>query len=157
MKILNGAIKYFLVVLMLLISILTFLQVVMRYGFNNALSWSEELVRFLFVWASFMGAAIGVKEYIHIGIDVVVNMLPAGIRRITNTVVYLLIIAFGVFMTTAGWSVVQLTHGQTSPALKLPMSYVYAAVPLMGVLLVLYSALEIWKVWMPKPVPEAEQ
>ena len=147
MKTLNTVIKYVLIVMVIAMFILTTVQVILRYGFNRALSWSEELVRFLFVWATFLGAAIGIKEHIHIGVDAVVNFLPANLRRYADTVVYLIIFAFGIVLVTAGMSVVTLTHSQLSPALDLPMSYVYIAIPLGGALSMIYSIREIFLIW----------
>jgi len=136
-------VKWFLAILMMVIAALTFYQVFMRYLFNSAPSWSEELVRFLFIWCSFVAAAIGIKERIHIGIDVFVSLLPAKIRSLTEILVNLGIILFSSFMIRYGWSVTMMTQRQPSPALGLPMSWVYLSIPVMGVLLVLYCSLEI--------------
>ena len=139
----NIFIKWFLAVLMMIIAGLTFYQVVMRYVFNNAPSWSEEMVRFLFVWSSFVAAAIGIKEHIHIGIDVFVNLLPKTLSRFIQLGVNAAIVFFAVYMIRYGWSVTLMTHRQPSPALGLPMSWVYFSVPVMGALLLLYCFMEI--------------
>jgi TRAP-type C4-dicarboxylate transport system permease small subunit len=146
-KTLNVALKYFLVFLMIVMFVLTTLQITLRYVFNVGLSWSEELVRFVFVWATFLAAAIGIREHIHIGVDAVVNLLRPALRRYADTVVYLVIIAFGVIMITAGIQVVQLTHSQLSPAMMMPMSYVYIAIPIGGALCLVYAIGELVRVW----------
>jgi TRAP-type C4-dicarboxylate transport system permease small subunit len=146
-KTLNSVIKYILVIMLIVMFILTTVQVILRYVFNSALSWSEELVRFVFVWATFLGAAIGVKEHIHIGVDAVVNLLPASLRRGADTIVYLIILAFGVVMIAAGMPVVSMTHSQLSPALEMPMSYVYIAIPFAGLLTMIYALVELARVW----------
>ncbi|EJW13449.1 TRAP-type C4-dicarboxylate transporter [Rhodovulum sp. PH10] len=140
---LNVAVKWILALLMAIMTALTFYQVVMRYGFNDAPAWSEEMVRFLFVWASFVGAAIGVKEGIHIGIDIIYNAVPRPVRLVVTYFIHVVIALFGLAMIVYGWNVVQLTRFQHSPALGLPMSWVYAAVPVMGVLLIVYTAAAI--------------
>jgi TRAP-type C4-dicarboxylate transport system permease small subunit len=147
MKALNSIIKYILVFMLIVMFILTTVQVVLRYVFNSALSWSEELVRFVFVWATFLGAAIGIKEHIHIGVDAVVNLMPASLRRCVDTLVYLIIFAFGVVMIAAGVPVVTLTHSQLSPALEVPMSYVYICIPLSGFLCIIYAGVELFYTW----------
>lgn len=145
LKNLNIVIKYFVATLMMIITVLTFYQVVLRYLFNSAPSWSEEMVRFLFIWSSFVAAAIGVREGIHIGIDVFVNLLPRRIARLIEIVVSLVIMLFGAYMIHYGWLVTRMTHSQPSPALGLPMSWVYLSIPVMGVLLIVYCASEIGK------------
>lgn len=53
-----------------------FFQVIMRYLFNNSLSWSEELGKFLFVWISWLGISIGHRRQEHIKITLLVGKLP---------------------------------------------------------------------------------
>lgn len=139
-------IEYGLTFLLTAMTVLTFYQVVMRYAFNNAPSWSEELVRFIFVWASFIAAAVGIKEHTHLGIDAVTIMLPERIKRVLQIIAYILITIFGGALVYSGIPVVVMTNVQPSPALGIPMSYVYVAIPLMGVLLAYYSIIEIYKI-----------
>jgi len=59
--------------------VLVFGNVVLRYGFNSGISVSEELSRWLFVWLTFMGAIIGLREHAHLGTDMLVGRLgPLG-------------------------------------------------------------------------------
>lgn len=140
-------VKWFLVILLGVMASLSFYQVVMRYVFNNASSWSEELVRFLFIWCSFIAAAIGIKEHIHIGVDIVVKLLPSKAITLTEIIVNLAIMVFSGYMVYYGWTVVMVTSRQLSPALRIPMSWVYLSIPVMGVLLLLYCSLEIAHAW----------
>jgi len=156
LKVLDGIIKYLLVTLLILMFAITFLQVVMRYLFLSPLPWAEEAVRFMFVWASFIGAAIGIKEKIHIGINIIVARLPLILQRITSTAVYLLIMWFAYFMITAGWQFTRFTHAQFSPAIVMRMSYVHVAIPVSGALLILYCSLEIIKLWKTQNVIQGE-
>ena len=131
--------KVFVAGLMMLITALTFYQIVLRYGFNMAPSWSEELVRFAFVWLTFLAAGMGVRERIHIGIDAVVNMLPPVLQKAASIAVALIIVGFGFFLLITGAEITESTHFQASPALGLPMSYVYAGIPFMGVLMICFG------------------
>ncbi|WP_338946764.1 TRAP transporter small permease [Fusobacterium canifelinum] len=56
-----------------LMVIIIFVQVIMRYIFNNSLSWSEELGKFLFVWISWLGISIGAKRKEHIKITMFID------------------------------------------------------------------------------------
>ncbi len=143
----NTLIKWFLAILMMAMAGLSFYQVVMRYAFNNAPSWSEELVRFLFIWCSFVAAAIGIREHIHIGVDVFVNLLPKKLIPLTEIVVNFGIMVFSAYMIYYGWATTQMTQRQPSPALGIPMSWVYLSVPVMGVMLIFYCSLEIFSAW----------
>ncbi|NSW92679.1 MAG: TRAP transporter small permease [Firmicutes bacterium] len=139
----NRILQYFLAVLMMVITALTFYQVVMRYVFKSAPFWSEEMVRFLFIWVSFVAAAVGIKEHVHIGIDALVNIFPKPVQKVVNILVYLVISIFGATLAYFGWPVVVMTHNQPSPALGIPMSYVYISVPVMGAMIIVYSLFEV--------------
>lgn len=129
--------------IMIVITGLTFYQVVCRYVFNNASSWSEEMIRYLFVWVSVFGAAIGVHEHIHIGIDVAVNLLPKNIKIMIHIAVQLAIIGVCALLVRYGINMVGRTAMQISPALHLPMKYVYMAAPVGGIMLIIYVLEEI--------------
>jgi len=144
-KAIDKIIYYFLVLLMAVMSILGVFQVVGRLV-GVVPSWTEEAIRFLFIWASCVGAAIGIKEHIHIGIDILVNLLPFVARKVIDIVVQLGLIAFDVFIIKFGFDMVARTMTQASPALRLPMAYVYLAVPVVGILGLYYSIFEIVRI-----------
>ena len=73
-------------------------QVVWRYAFNNSLVWTEELSRYLFVWMTFVGAALAVKESSHIRVSLLVDCLPARVRRWLAIGCLLLTAAFLAFL-----------------------------------------------------------
>ncbi|MDR0441256.1 MAG: TRAP transporter small permease [Candidatus Accumulibacter sp.] len=138
-----SAMRVFVAALLMLMTVFIFYQIIMRYVFNDAPSWTEEAARYLFIWSSFIAAGMGVREHIHIGIDAVVNLLPPPMRRLTQYVVALIILAMGVFLTWYGWKVVGITYTQLSPAIGFPIGIVYSAAPCLGMLMVLFSILDI--------------
>src|SRR5690606_9777282 len=62
-------------------SVLVFLNVVLRYFFDSGITWSEEMSRFLFVWMVFLGAIAALKERMHLTVDVVIKWLPMGWKK----------------------------------------------------------------------------
>jgi len=56
--------------------VLVFGNVVLRYGFNSGITMSEEVSRWLFIWMTFLGAVVALKEHGHLGVDMVVQKLP---------------------------------------------------------------------------------
>lgn len=139
----NTVIKSCLVAMMMAIASLTLYQVLMRYGLNKSSSWSEEAIRFIFIWCSFLAVAIGIRERIHIGINIVVQLFSDRTQRIIEVFAYSLIILFSAYLVFYGLKVVFATQYQTSPAMGLSMSWVYLSVPTMGALVIFYSAFEI--------------
>ena len=142
LNVIDDIVKYFLVLLVAAISILGMYQVVGRL-LGHVPAWVEELIRFLFVWASCVGPAVGVKEHIHIGIDVLVNLLPQIGQRIIAIVVQVILCGFDVFLIKFGINLVNQTMKQPSAGLQIPMGYVYWAIPVLGGLGIFYSVREI--------------
>ncbi len=62
--------------------VLVFGNVIMRYGFNSGITMSEELSRWLFVWLTFMGAIVAMKDGAHLGSDTLVSRLPVAGKKL---------------------------------------------------------------------------
>jgi len=139
--------KYFdnlLALLLGLIVVIMFAQVLFRYVFNNSLAWSEELIRFLFVWLTFFGGALVIRDKAHIAVEFFIERLPAkffGYLKIFNLV---FVGAFLVAMTIIGFNWVYYSRGLYSSALGLPVNIaLYGALPLSAVLGIWYSVRRI--------------
>jgi TRAP-type transport system small permease protein len=75
------ALEWLLVLMLALMVLLVFGNVVMRYAFNSGITESEELSRWLFVWLTFLGAVVAVRERAHLGSDMLTSRLgPLGKR-----------------------------------------------------------------------------
>lgn len=108
----------------------TLAQVVFRYVVAAPLPWSEELARYCFVWIVFLGGAIGLSRGIHLGVDLIVNMLPEPMRRGLDIVTNALIAGFAATLIYASYPVLNMNMFQRSPALGVQMTYIYAAIPI---------------------------
>ena len=117
-------------------------QVITRFILKNPSSWTEELATYLMIWVGLLGAAVALNYRDHLGIDYFVGKLAEVKRLWTEIFVNVCIIFFSVFvMFFGGLKLVSITfyYGQLSPAMKLPMGYVYLAVPVAGIFLAIYS------------------
>lgn len=124
--------EYILVYSMMFSVALVFLQVIMRYVFSSSLSWSEELARYLFLWQIWLGASYAVKERKHLRIEAVQSMIKSASGKIRFELVALFLwLVFSIFMVYKGGELVKLLfiRGQVSPAMRVPMAYAYASVP----------------------------
>ena len=122
---------YCCVVFLMAMSIILFIQVVFRFVLHAALPWSEEASRYLLVWTAFIGGAYGVRRGAHIGIEAFALLLPKKAQKVLNlfvlvvsTVVCCVILKYGIDIVST-----QLSKGQLSPAMRIPMGYMYAAIP----------------------------
>ena len=123
--------------LMAVLAIVVFVAVITRYFLNFPLAWSEEVSRYSFIWVTFLGAVICLREGAHISVDLLVQRLsPARQRQVDIAGRVLTAVLLGVVLYS-GIQVTQVTHAQASPALGLPMSGVYVAVPVGAALMLL--------------------
>ena len=132
---------YVCVVLLIAMSIIIFLQVVCRFILKSSLPWSEELSRYLLVWVSFLGGAYGVRTGAHLGVEAVILLLPKKVQNIIRIVVDFICIALCSIVLKFGIDIVatQLKRMQYSPAMRIPMAYVYMAIPIgMAVFIIRY-------------------
>ena len=112
------------VLLCIIITVITLvsgLQVVCRYLFNNSLTWSEEVSRYLFVWTGFLTLSLSIKCRSIISIDAFVLWMPRRVRAGLNMVVYLFCSVVFAMLSVNAWHMVTSSAGQTSPALGLPL------------------------------------
>ena len=130
---------------------LIFLQVVMRYVFRNSLSWSEELARYVFLWQIWLGASFAVKEHRHLRIEMIVEKLHGRNRQFFELFVLLVWFGFSVFLALKGsvLSMLLFKRGQVSPAMRIPMGFAYASVPVGCTLMSIRLALEMWRLFVP--------
>jgi len=124
--------------LMMVMATVVTAQVVSRYVFGNPFTWTEELARYVFVWMSMLGMAVGVKYGSHIALDILVKKLQGTPRKVLMAVNQLFILAFTVTLTYSGFKLVQLGTRQTSPSLGLPMEWVYIVIPVSGLLMMFF-------------------
>ena len=115
------------------------LQVVMRFVFNQALSWSEELALGCFSWVMLLAIAVGVRDAIHVRMDLLVDRLPDGAQRAVEVLVSLAVAGLGVFVAWAGVRYVVDSFGTTSAAIGYPIALLYASAPTAGALIALYA------------------
>ena len=125
--------QYLCVVLLGVFTTILFIQVVMRYVFNNSLSWSEELARYLFIWLCFIGVSFGAKQMKHLKIDVFINVFPKKFRPYVIVFADVIVLAFSVIIMYAAYVTVvrYMALGTASPANHIPMWIVHSA-PIVG-------------------------
>jgi len=141
-RVLNFCLEGLLTVVMTVLVLDVVWQVFTRWVLKNPSSWTEELATFLMIWVGMLGASVALNRGSHLGIDYAVSKLSARTRVMTEVFVFACIGLFSLFgMFVGGILFVARTFelGQTSPALKLPMGYVYLTVPISGFFLVFYS------------------
>jgi TRAP-type C4-dicarboxylate transport system permease small subunit len=105
--------------------ILVFGNVVLRYGFNLGITVSEEVSRWMFVWLTFLGAIIAMKEYGHLGVDMLVKRLPPAGKKLCLIASQLLML-YAVWLFLQGsWQQTQINLDVKAPASGASMALFY--------------------------------
>ena len=129
--------------LMAALTTITFLQVLMRYVFNDPLTWSEEAARYLFVWVSLVGAGAAVGRSAHYGMETLQHRLPAGLHRWCGGAAMLVVLAFAVALLVTGVQESVLAARQLSWSMPIRMHWAYAALPV-GAALMIWHIGTLW-------------
>ena len=119
--------------------ILMLYQVILRYVFSASNSWSEELVRYLFILDVMLAASIAVRRNSHLQIDVLINCFSPKLKRIFTIAATLAGIVFLALLFWYSLDLCMTATSNVSPGLGIPMSIPYACVPLGAVLMILTS------------------
>ena len=123
---------FFMVVLMFLISVITGLQVFSRYVMNDAISWSEEVCRYMFIWMVFFGISYAIRQRRHIRILALYVILPEAGKKALLILADLLFLLFVVLLIFNGVELCTKIFelGQLTPSLEFSMAYIYSSLPI---------------------------
>jgi TRAP-type C4-dicarboxylate transport system permease small subunit len=137
-KVLTFFEEWTLFITVLVAMVALFFNVILRYGFSYSLAWSEELVREVILYTTFIGCSVAVKTRSTVRIDALVQLVPA-LKFPLAMFSYAVNLAFAVVMVYFGYllAVLQVESDQTTLILQIPTVYLYAILPLMGMMMAL--------------------
>ncbi|MFY9510504.1 MAG: TRAP transporter small permease [Rubrivivax sp.] len=117
--------------------VMVFGNVVLRYVFNSGIAASEEVSRWLFVWLTFLGALVALKEHGHLGTDMLVSRLPLWGKKLCLVLGQVLMIFITGLLFWGAWQQVKINWEVEAPVTGAPMAVVYAA----GVVFAVFAVL----------------
>ena len=117
--------EFTLVVMLSAMVIMVFGNVVLRYGFNDGIISSEELSRFLFIWITFLGAIVTMRENGHLGLDSIVRKLSLRGKKIAFGLSNLMMLGCCVLMFYGTLKQHSINASTRSAVTEIPMSWVY--------------------------------
>lgn len=125
-----------------LMTLFIFIQVLVRFLFTNfnlnfSVPWTEELSRYIMIWAVFIGGAIAMRKDNMIQVDALVNALPGTFGRMLKIIGLLLTATFFSVLVFVGYEVVKHGMYQTSPVMGIPMGLAFLAIPIGSALIIL--------------------
>ena len=126
--VIDGIFKIFETVMVVCIAtmlVMVFGNVVLRIFFNTGIDLSEEIPRFAFVWMTFLGAVVGMRKRAHLGVDVIVKLLPLTGQRVCWGVSQLVMLVCCVYIVYGTWLQHDIIKGNASPVAQISMLWVF--------------------------------
>jgi TRAP-type C4-dicarboxylate transport system permease small subunit len=105
--------------------VMVFGNVVLRIFFNTGIDLSEEIPRFAFVWMTFLGAIVGMRHRAHLGVDVVVKMLPVWGQKICWATSQFIMLVCCVYIVYGTYLQHDIIRGNASPVAQISMLWVF--------------------------------
>lgn len=124
--------------------VLVFGNVVLRYGFNSGITVSEEVSRWLFVWLTFLGAIVAMREHGHLGSDMLVSRLPVIGKKICLVVGHLLMLYIAWLLFSGALAQARINLDVQAPVTGAPMAILYCSGLVFAVAAALFIIYELW-------------
>ncbi len=128
-----------------------------RYVLNHSFSWSEELGRYLMIWAGFLGAALAMKADEHIGLTSIVDALPKALGRIVRISARCVVLAFLLIILFNSFKHLKSLNIQRSSAMEVPMAVPYFSVTIGVFLMAIEELLHIVRALFNQPRTNQEK
>ena len=125
---------------------MVFGNVVLRYAFNSGIAISEEVSRWLFVWITFLGAIVAVRERGHLGTDFLLARLPPLGRRICLAISYALMLWCTWLLFSGALAQSRINWDVDAPVTGASMAIFYASGVVFAVAAGLLLALDLWRI-----------
>ena len=149
-------------------TLITFVNVVLRYVFNNSLIWGLEVTLILFAWLVLLGISYGFKVTAHLGVDAVINLLPLRGRRVAAIAAAVACLAYALLLLKGAWdywapfAALQPTEGRWFPlgfttGVRDRAFYITDQVPMLGMFRWLEGAINYGDEYekLPRVIPYA--
>jgi len=150
MKLFNSSIKLIEALMALSLAVMVVLvlgNVILRYGFNSGIAESEDIARFLFIWMTFIGAVLGVREHAHLGMDAIVKLLPRSGKRLFAFISHVLMLTVtGMFLVGCWAQMRQNTDVMAMGAVAYPLSWMYASGFVGSVGMIFFLLRNLWAI-----------
>jgi TRAP-type transport system small permease protein len=135
------------VIAMVAMVIMVFGNVVLRYGFNSGITVSDEMSRYCFIWLTYIGAMIAMRERGHIGVDTLIKHLPvAGKKACLLASESLMLLCNGLFILGT-WKMHDLQVTNVSPVVGISMIWIYGIGYVVGGVMALFNLSVLYRLF----------
>jgi TRAP-type C4-dicarboxylate transport system permease small subunit len=115
------------------------LGVFYRYVLESSLAWSDELALLAFTWTVFLISSTMIRDAGHVRVTVLLDLLRWPVNEVLERLIFFVLLGFGLVMIWTGWQFTEFTWSQVSPAIRYPLWWRNAALPVGGALIALHA------------------
>jgi TRAP-type C4-dicarboxylate transport system permease small subunit len=147
-RLLNGYMRLLEAVIaacLLLMVLLVFGNVVLRYGFNSGITVSEEISRWLFIWLTFLGALIGLREHAHLGTDALIARLGPGGKKVCLFIAHALMLVICWMLFRGSLEQTKINWDVSAPSSGASMAWFYSVGIVFSASAAMVTLLDLWK------------
>jgi TRAP-type C4-dicarboxylate transport system permease small subunit len=134
------------VVLMVAMVVMVFGNVVLRYGFNSGINISDEMARYCFVWLTYIGAMVAMREGGHLGVDTLVKRLPIGGKKTALFISEALMLLCNGLFFLGTWKMHELQVTNVSPVVGLSMIWIYGMGYVVATVMGAFNLRVMWRI-----------
>ncbi len=124
---------------------LVMLNVLLRYFFNTGLYWTEEVATTCFVWSVFIGSAAAYRNRAHVGVDMLVNLLPPVSQKIVRIIVDVILVLITGYITYIAVIYISLSYRKPTPVLGISSAYTSSSILISFALMTIYGVYFLFK------------
>jgi TRAP-type transport system small permease protein len=132
------------VLCLLAMVIMVFGNVVMRYAFNSGIQVSEEMSRYAFIWLTYLGAMVAMREGGHLGVDTLIKQLPLRGKKICVLLSESLMLAVNIMFFIGTWKMHPLQVSNISPVSGISMIWIYGLGYVVSVVMGVFNVRKLW-------------
>ena len=139
--------EFLVVACMVAMVVMVFGNVVLRYGFNSGITVSEEMSRYCFIWLTYIGAMIAMREKGHLGVDTLVKHLPRAGKKICFFLSESLMLFCNALFLLGTWRMHELQVTNVSPVVGISMVWIYGIGYVVSVVMGSMNLLQLWRLF----------
>lgn len=133
---------------LLVIALILFINVILRYIFGSSIEWAEEFTRYGIVWITFIGTSVCIYKGAHLGIDSLLSLLSQNGARILNIIIIIICVIFSLIFVILSLTITlkAAESGQVSSTIGIPIYFIYGVMPFSGILMTLNYGTQLWNI-----------
>ena len=139
--------EFLVVVCMVAMVIMVFGNVVLRYGFNSGITVSDEMSRYCFIWLTYIGAMVAMRDGAHLGVDTLIRKLFLNGKKVCFVISQLLMLFCNVLFLMGTYQMHNLQVTNVSPVVGLSMIWVYGIGYVVSIVMGIFNVEKLWRLF----------